>query len=72
VCRGQKYFAVTFLGILCALASFDSQEVLRIGFSSAIMIIGGAAQTKVTLTFVSRTTGNKCVSKLIFQFSSFV
>jgi hypothetical protein len=35
------------------------QEVARVGFSSAIMMIGGPALTHVTLTFVSQSSGAK-------------
>jgi hypothetical protein len=30
------------------------------GFSSAIMVIGGPAGTYVTLTFVAKASGSKC------------
>jgi hypothetical protein len=30
------------------------------GFTSAIMVIGGPAGTYVTLTFVSKASGSKC------------
>jgi hypothetical protein len=35
------------------------QETVRIGFSSAIMMIGGPPHTHVTLTFVSKFSGSK-------------